>query len=253
VFEAGVGYNWAGLHTKAAWRQRYGAIDGGEGRMQERTIILLEGNIGAGKSTVGNILKASGMVEFIEEPVDTWQSGFAANLLEAFYRDMNRWAFTFQTLAFLTRARTWNEALARTSHKRVVLERSLLTDRYVFAANAHRIGAMTDVEWQVYCALWDLVVCNYNVEPDCILYYRTPADVCMERIKIRARVEEAGIAVDYLLQLETLHDQWLLENPRAVILDGRRHWAADEVFEMTAPHVGLEEQIVSVDSVGAVQ
>jgi len=194
-------------------------------------MILLEGNIAAGKSTVGNVLKASGRFDFIEEPVDTWQSGFASNLLEAFYRDMNRWAFTFQTLAFLTRAKTWNEALARTSHSRVVLERSLLTDRYVFATNAHRLGAMSDVEWQVYCALWDLVVSNYNVEPDCVLYYRTPADVCLERIAVRGRDEETGIALQYLQQLEALHDDWLLEHPRAVILDGTRQWTADEIVE----------------------
>jgi len=199
--------------------------------MKDRTMILLEGNIAAGKSTVGNVLKASGRFDFIEEPVDTWQSGFASNLLEAFYRDMNRWAFTFQTLAFLTRAKTWNEALARTSHSRVVLERSLLTDRYVFATNAHRLGAMSDVEWQVYCALWDLVVSNYNVEPDCVLYYRTPADVCLERIAVRGRDEETGIALQYLQQLEALHDDWLLEHPRAVILDGTRQWTADEIVE----------------------
>ncbi len=213
--------------------------------MEDRRVILLEGNIAAGKSTVGRALKASGMFDFIEEPVDAWQSGFASNLLEAFYRDMNRWAFTFQTMAFLTRARTWKEGLVLTNHSRVVLERSLLTDRHVFATNAYRLGAMSDVEWQVYCALWDLVVSNFSVEPDCILYYRTPADVCLERIKVRGREEESGIALDYLRQLEALHDEWLLEHPRAVILDGTRQWTADEVSELSRPHLGQEREIAT--------
>ena len=199
--------------------------------MEDRTVILLEGNIAAGKSTVGRALKESGMFDFIEEPVDAWQSGFASNLLEAFYRDMERWAFTFQTLAFLTRAKTWRDSLALTSHSRVVLERSLLTDRYVFARNSHRLGGMSDVEWQVYCELWDLVVSGYSVEPDCILYYRAPADVCLERIKVRGRSEESGITLEYLQQLEALHDEWLLDNSRAIILDGTRQWTADEILD----------------------
>ena len=199
--------------------------------MEDKRIILLEGNIAAGKSTVGRALKASGMFDFIEEPVDAWQSGFASNLLDAFYRDMERWAFTFQTMAFLTRAKTWKEALPLTSHSRVILERSLLTDRYVFATNSYRLGGMSEVEWQVYCELWDLVVSGYSVEPDCILYYRTPADVCLQRIGVRGRGEESGIPLEYLRQLEKLHDEWLLEHPRVIILDGTRQWAASEILQ----------------------
>lgn len=202
-------------------------------------MMLLEGNISAGKSTVGRVLKASGMFDFIEEPVETWQAGFAANLLDAFYSDMKRWAFTFQITAFITRAKTWQEVLALTDHSRVVLERSIFTDRYVFATNSHRLGGMTDVEWQVYCGLWDFLASNYCVEPDCILYYRTPVEVCMERMRDRGRAEESGVTPEYLEQLEALHDQWLLEHPRAITLDGTRQWAADEVYELARPH--LEE------------
>jgi deoxyadenosine/deoxycytidine kinase len=205
--------------------------------MEDRTMILLEGNIGAGKSTMGRTLKASGLFDFIEEPVEAWQEGFAANLLDAFYSDMKRWAFTFQITAFITRAKTWKEVLARTNHSRVVLERSIFTDRYVFATNSHRLGGMTDAEWQVYCGLWEFLVSNYCVEPDCILYYRTPAEVCVERMKSRGRSEEAGVSLEYLQQLESLHDQWLLEHPRAVTLDGTRAWSAEEVWDLMVPYV----------------
>jgi deoxyadenosine/deoxycytidine kinase len=208
--------------------------------MEDRTMILLEGNIGAGKSTMGRILKESGLVDFIEEPVETWQQGFAANLLEAFYRDMERWAFTFQITAFVTRAKTWQEVLALTDHTRVVLERSIFTDRYVFASNSHALGGMTDVEWQVYCGLWDFLATNYCVEPDCILYYRTPAETCVERMKQRGRSEESEVSLEYLQQLETLHDEWLLDHPRALTLDGSRFWTADEVWGLLTPYVAEE-------------
>ena len=203
--------------------------------MEDRQMLLLEGNIGAGKSTVGRMLKASSSFDFIEEPVDIWQRGFASNLLDMFYQDMDRWAFTFQIVAFITRAKTWQEVLALTDHSQVVLERSIFTDRYVFATNMHRLGSMSDSEWQVYCGLWDFLVANYCVEPDCILYLRTPAVECLERIKIRDRSEEVGISLEYLGQLEALHDEWLLDNPRAVVLDGRKRWTADEISEMAQP------------------
>jgi len=209
--------------------------------MEGRRMILLEGNIGAGKSTVGNTLKESGLFDFIEEPVEAWQTGFAANLLDMFYRDMKRWAFTFQITAFITRAKTWQEVLALTDHSRVVLERSIFTDRFVFATNSYRIGGMTDVEWEVYCGLWEFLVSNYCVEPDCILYYRTPAEVCLERMKVRGRHEETGVTVEYLKQLEALHDEWLLEHPRAITLDGSRRWSADEVWELARPYLQLSD------------
>ena len=209
--------------------------------MEGRRMILLEGNIGAGKSTVGNTLKESGLFDFIEEPVEAWQTGFAANLLDMFYRDMKRWAFTFQITAFITRAKTWQEVLALTDHSRVVLERSIFTDRFVFATNSYRIGGMTDVEWQVYCGLWEFLVSNYCVEPDCIFYYRTPAEVCLERMKVRGRHEETGVTVEYLKQLEALHDEWLLEHPRAITLDGSRRWSADEVWELARPYLQLSD------------
>jgi deoxyadenosine/deoxycytidine kinase len=197
--------------------------------MPERTRILLEGNIGAGKSTVGKTLKASGLFDFIEEPVVEWKSGFASNMLDVFYRDMKRWAFTFQMVTFITRTKTWQEILSITDHPRVILERSIFTDRYVFALNLHRLGVINEDEWQVYCRLWRFMADNNDLEPDCILYLRTPAKECLQRIRQRGRGEEAGIALEYLEQLEALHDEWLLDRSCAILLDGTRWWSAQEI------------------------
>lgn len=203
--------------------------------MADRKRILLEGNIGAGKSTIGKVLKSSGAFDFIEEPVEVWKNGFASNMLDLIYRDMHRWAFTFQIMTFITRAKTWKEILALTDHRHVILERSIYTDRHVFAPTLHRLGAINDTEWQVYCGLWDFLVSNYDVAPDCILYLRTPARVCLERIQVRDRNEESGMTLEYLQQLERSHDEWLLGDPRAIPMDGTRRWTADEVLELIKP------------------
>ena len=47
---------------------------------------------------------------------------------------------------------------------------------------------------------------------------------------VRDRVEESGIPLEYLLQLEQLHDEWLLDHPRALLMDGCRRWTTDELL-----------------------
>jgi len=192
---------------------------------EARNMILLEGNIAAGKSTLGKRLQESGLFDFIEEPVDAWREDFAANLLDMFYEDPKRWAFTFQLAAFTTRAKTWDEVLAMTDHKNVVLERSIYCARYVFAKNCYQSGLMSESAWQIYCRMWDWLQSNWGVEPDKIIYLRTPAEICHERIQKRGRGEEDKIPLEYLKDLEVLHDEWLQGNPLVLILDGEASWS----------------------------
>jgi deoxyadenosine/deoxycytidine kinase len=201
----------------------------GNHREDERLMILLEGNIGAGKTTVGRALAQFGSFGFIEEPTSTWREGFSSNMLGLFYENPTRWAFTFQICAFVTRAKTWSEVLALTDHSKVLLERSVFCDRYVFAENCYRTGLMSETEYQLYRSMWDFLVTSYCVQPDVILYLRTPAEVCLNRIVDRGREEESSIPLDYLLQLEGLHDEWLIEHPKAVVLNGERWWTPEEI------------------------
>jgi len=159
---------------------------------KDRRMILLEGNIGAGKTTVGRAMAASGEFGFIEEPTTAWREGFASNMLGLFYEDPQRWAFTFQICAFNTRAKTWSEVLARTDHSRVVLERSIFCDRYVFAENCYRTGLMSLTEYQLYCGMWEFLVSNYCVQPDVIVYLRTPAEMAWSAFGDAAAARRQG-------------------------------------------------------------
>ena len=71
-------------------------------------LITIEGDIGAGKSTLIVKLKtAHPYWHFIDEPVGTWlvlQTEGGANLLELFYKDKSRYSYTFQNCALLIRA-----------------------------------------------------------------------------------------------------------------------------------------------------
>jgi len=188
-------------------------------------MIHLEGNIGAGKSTLGEQLAASGGYTFLPEPVAIWQSDFPENLLDLFYSDTKRWGFLFQLAAFTTRAKTWDEILKMSDSSAVILERSIFSDYNIFARNCHETGLITDTEWAVYEKLWTWLSEQWCEEPGLILYLRTPAKVCRERIIKRDRIEENdAIPLEYLKQLEKLHDEWLLHNPGAIVLDGEKSW-----------------------------
>lgn len=186
-----------------------------------RKMVLIEGNIGAGKTTLGKRLAAEGQYSFIPEPTDAWRSGYASNMLDLFYSDTKRWAFTFQMVAFSTRAKTWHEIEQQTDRTHVLLERSIYCDRHVFAENCVRTGLFTSAEHQLYIDMWEFMVRNFVDAPDHIIYLRTPADECLKRIHARGRAEEAGIPLSYLEELEMLHDEWLLDHPQAIVLDGR--------------------------------
>ncbi len=195
-------------------------------------LVLLEGNIAAGKTTFGEKLVAGGTVDFVPEPVARWQSGFAANLLDRFYTDTARWAFTLQICAFVTRVQALD---ARPDPQRVTLfERSVYCDRHVFAKNLHEHGLMDDTEWALYCNFWDFMA-DTIPKPDAIIYLRTPADVCFQRLHERGRAEERGITLAYLQQLEEHHDAWLLtpgvaEKP-VLVLDGTGQWNAADIHQ----------------------
>ena len=189
-----------------------------------RTMYTLEGNIAAGKSYLGRVLRATGALAFLEEPVDRWRTAYPDNLLELYYNDPARWAFTLQICAFNTRAKTWDEILARADHSRVLMERSVFSDRNVFATLLYQSGDMTPTEYQLYCELWDFLAGQWAVQPNRIFYLRTPADECLARIATRGRPEEAGVSLDFLARLETLHDNWLLGSDGAVVvLDGLKN------------------------------
>ncbi|HML21784.1 MAG TPA: deoxynucleoside kinase [Aggregatilinea sp.] len=198
-------------------------------------LVLLEGNIAAGKSTLGVALAQSAHFQFVPEPVAHWQTGFAANLLERFYADTPRWAFTMQIGAFVTRAQM--AAPPATDGAIAVFERSVYCDRYVFAKNLHDQGTMDETEWAVYCHFWEHFTAAMPA-PDAILYLRTPAEECLRRLQIRGRAEEKAIPLAYLQQLEACHDEWL-GGPSAhgipvLTLDGAQAWTADDVAERLA-------------------
>jgi len=181
-------------------------------------VISLDGNIGAGKTTLLNALReVMPEVEVVLEPVGEWlalKGADGRSLLELFYEDKRRWAYTFQNCALLTRLRTLKAALASTKKHVVITERSVLTDRYVFAEMLRESGDINDIEWQLYMQWYDSFASS--LLPSAIVYLTTDVTLSASRIAGRAREGET-IPLEYLEALEHQHQKWLVTTDLPVI------------------------------------
>ena len=68
--------------------------------------VVVEGNVGAGKSTFVDILaRDDSRISPVPEPVNAWQnvSGTGVNLLDSMFRDGKRWSGAFQLVSTLSR------------------------------------------------------------------------------------------------------------------------------------------------------
>ena len=96
--------------------------------------IYVEANIGSGKSTLLNLLEDD--YNTIKEPLDEWLNltDGNENILDKFYKDPNRWAYTFQNSAFITRTQMLYDSIKEHGEDCIfITERSVATDRHVFA------------------------------------------------------------------------------------------------------------------------
>lgn len=174
--------------------------------------VYIEGNVGSGKSTFLSLLKDHLDLQIVYEPIELWQNIDGHNLLEKFFLDQRRWAFTFQSYIVATRIDQLHDAVMYNHGRVQCVERSVFSSRYCFAQNLFDTGKMSDLEWALYQKLWDRDIRDEISKPSGFIYLRTPAEICFQRIEHRGRNEEHPISLQYLKQLEKKHDDWLLHS-----------------------------------------
>lgn len=174
-----------------------------------KELFFVEGNIGSGKSTLLRIIKNYLKIEVVPESVKNWQSISQSkeNLLDYFYKDPKRWAYTFQTYAFLTRALEQEKSIK--SFNKLILERSIYADRYCFAKVCFELGYMSEFEWQLYKEWFEIVESNLTIKPSGIIYLKADPNISYKRINKRNRPEESGITLDYINLIHQSHEAWI--------------------------------------------
>ena len=180
--------------------------------IKKQKIIIVEGNIGAGKSTFLAMIKRYLAVQVVPEPHEKWQQVIQGqNLLDMFYTDTNRWAYTFQTYAFVTRVIKQQQMALINPHPIQILERSVFSDRYCFAKNLYETGVMSALEWHMYQEWFTWLIDTYIAKPDGFIYMQTTPKVCFERMQKRNRSEEKTVPLSYLQSLHEKHEKWLCQ------------------------------------------
>jgi deoxyadenosine/deoxycytidine kinase len=184
-------------------------------------IISLEGNIGSGKSTLINLLKEHYIVNkdiiFLHEPVEEWNSikdHNNINILTKFYENQKKYSFAFQIMAYISRLNLLKNTIKKYPKCIIITERSLNTDRYVFAKMLYDSGFLEDVEYQIYLKWFESFI-EFNI--DKTIYIKTTPNICYERISIRNRTGENKINIEYLNKCHQYHET-MIENINHPIL-----------------------------------
>ena len=157
-------------------------------------IVSVQGNIGSGKSTLLDQLKQrlgstwddkygnKLSVCFLKEPVDIWNTVVDENgvpILTLYYADQQKYAFTFQMMAYISRLAVIKKAI-RDGFDIIISERSLATDKNVFAKMLYDDGKINEVEYTIYLNWFDEFQSEFPQEN--IIYVKTSPNISNERV-----------------------------------------------------------------------
>ncbi|MCA9932547.1 MAG: deoxynucleoside kinase [Ardenticatenaceae bacterium] len=163
-------------------------------------LILVAGNIGAGKTSLTERLGARlGWHTAYESVADN-------PYLADFYGNMQQWAFHLQV--FFLGHRAEQHIRLATSPGSAIADRSIYEDAHIFARALHHMGNLNERDYEAYRRVFDLITTQLP-RPDLLLYLQCPVPVLMERIRLRGRAAESGISADYLSLLNSFYEEWM--------------------------------------------
>lgn len=162
--------------------------------------IAVAGNIGAGKTTLTQLLaKHYNWTPHFEDVDEN-------PYLNDFYNDMQRWSFNLQI--YFLNSRFQQIIDIRKSGKTIIQDRTIYEDAEIFAPNLHSMGLMSTRDFKNYKSLFDLMV-SLIQPPDLLVYLRASVPTLVNQIQKRGREYENSIRLDYLKQLNERYENWI--------------------------------------------
>ena len=166
----------------------------------QKKFIAVAGNIGAGKSTLVDLLSQRlGWQPFYEAVAEN-------PYLADFYGNMHQWVFQSQVFFLANRLRSHRQLSEHPTS--VVQDRSVYEDAEVFACNLYHQGYLSERDYRTYRALYEELAA-FLPPPDLVVYLRAPAGTLRARIDLRGRDFERTITHAYLDQLNGLYEAWM--------------------------------------------
>jgi deoxyadenosine/deoxycytidine kinase len=162
--------------------------------------VAISGNIGAGKTTLTNLLAK-------HYKWDTHFEDVANNpYLNDFYEDMQRWSFNLQIFYLNSRFTQIQEI--KNSDRTVIQDRTIYEDAYIFAPNLHKMGLMSTKDFENYFSLFTLME-KFISAPDLLIHLRASVPTLVNQISQRGREYEESIRIDYLKRLNERYEAWI--------------------------------------------
>ena len=162
--------------------------------------IAIAGNIGAGKTTLTEMLAKH--YHWNVQFEDTTSNPYLAD----FYDDMHRWSFNLQIYFLNSR---YDQVLQiRNGEKTVIQDRTIYEDARIFAPNLHEMGLMSSRDFNNYISLFKLMSSQVQ-PPDLLIYLKCSIPKLVEHIQTRGRDYEGSMSLEYLKKLNDRYEAWI--------------------------------------------
>ena len=162
--------------------------------------IVIAGNIGSGKTTLTHMLvKHYGWTPRLE-------SVQANPYLDDYYKDMKRWSLNLETFFLKERFRDLLEI--GKSRETIIQDRSIFEGVFIFTANNHDMGNMSDRDFDTYMGLFRSMMLVLR-KPDLMVYLKASVPHLVENIHRRGRDYEQNMQLDYLRNLNQRYDDFI--------------------------------------------
>ncbi|HNV99318.1 MAG TPA: deoxynucleoside kinase [Chitinophagales bacterium] len=162
--------------------------------------IAVAGNIGAGKTTLTQLLaKHFGWETHFEDVENN-------PYLYDFYQDMPRWAFNLQIYFLNSRFKQILDI--QKGSKTIIQDRTIYEDAQIFAPNLHAMGLMSTRDFQNYTEIFNSITSLIS-PPDLLIYLRGSIPALVNQIQKRGREYEDNLRLDYLRRLNEYYEAWI--------------------------------------------
>lgn len=162
--------------------------------------VAVAGNIGAGKTTLVTLLAKHYGWEPFYEAVDN------NPYLEDFYGNMTTYAFPLQI--FFLHSRFEQLRNIRQGDKKIIQDRTIYEDAYIFAKNLNKAGHINPRDYQTYLNLFHSMSSMIS-PPDLLIYLKSGMGRLIKHIEKRGRDYEEKISIGYLEELNQHYDDWI--------------------------------------------